>query len=52
MVSVSVAPELASPIVTPENGFTAASDVVGCPATAPAIVGAEALVPVVTKVLA
>jgi phosphohistidine swiveling domain-containing protein len=42
MVSVSVAPLLVSPIVTPENGLTGASEVVVWPATVPVMVGATA----------
>src|ERR1039458_1410471 len=42
MVSVSVAPLLGSVIVTAENGWTSASEVVGCPATVPVMVGASA----------
>ena len=40
-VSVTVAPAFVSPIVTPVNGLTAASNVV-CVACVPAIVGATA----------
>ena len=42
MVSVSVAPLLGSVIVTAENGWTSASEVVGCAATVPEMVGAAA----------
>ena len=42
MVSVSVAPLLGSVMVTAENGWTGASEVVGCAATVPEMVGAAA----------
>ena len=42
IVSVSLAPTLVSPTVTPENGCTTASLFVVWPATVPAIVGATA----------
>ena len=42
MVSVSVAPLLVSAIVTPENGWTAASEVWCYAATVPVMVGAAA----------
>ena len=42
MVSVSVAPELVSPMVTPTNGATAASAVVVCPGVVTVMVGRTA----------
>ena len=42
MVSVSVAPLLGSVMVAPANGWSGASEVVGCAATVPVMVGTPA----------
>src|SRR5580704_11482867 len=51
MVSVSVAPLLGSAMVTPENGWTCASEIVVCPATVPVMVGAAGSVSITVVVL-
>src|SRR5580693_6045767 len=50
MVSVSVAPLLGSAMVTPENGWTCASEIVVCPATVPVMVGAAGSVSITVAV--
>src|SRR5580692_11485882 len=51
MVSVSVAPLLGSAMVTPENGWTCASEIVVCPATVPVMVGAAGSVSISVEVV-